>query len=110
MQSLTVIMKHNPDQTTKNADQTPYNPDQTSRNADQTIIQTGQNQPSGLKEKEIQLLDFLEKEASATQAEMAKVLGWKVSLVKYYVESLKKKGLLERAGTSHKGYWKVKRL
>ncbi|MBE6059756.1 MAG: hypothetical protein E7215_06240 [Clostridium sulfidigenes] len=42
-----------------------------------------------------------------TLVKAAKKLGWKESLVKYYVASLKKKKMLSRNGTSHNGTWVV---
>ena len=42
-----------------------------------------------------------------TQKEMAAKLDWKIDRVKYYLNKLKKKGIIERVGTSQKGHWKI---
>ena len=39
--------------------------------------------------------------------EMAAKLDWKIDRVKYYLNKLKKKGIIERVGTSQKGHWKI---
>ncbi|MBO6239812.1 MAG: winged helix-turn-helix domain-containing protein [Butyrivibrio sp.] len=58
-------------------------------------------------ENEKQLLELLNQEPTITIARTAEVLGWKETLVKYYIASLKKKGMLLRNGTSHNGIWVV---
>ena len=81
-----------------------------SQNTDQTTDQTNQVANYGrnkVTEKEKQLLDLFDVNPQITQVEVARILGWKPALVKYYVEALKKKGFLERVGTSHNGHWKV---
>ncbi len=36
---------------------------------------------------------------------MAELLEWNLPVVKYYIRSLKRKGILERTGTVHNGTW-----
>lgn len=71
---------------------------------------TNQNDISSkqdINDKEIQLLELLEQEPTITLVKAAEKLGWKETLVKYYVASLKKKKMLSRNGTSHNGVWVV---
>ena len=42
-----------------------------------------------------------------TQKEIAAKLDWKIDRVKYYLNKLKKKGIIERVGTSQNGHWKI---
>ena len=53
------------------------------------------------------LLQLLVENPNITQRDMAGKLGWKTDTVKYYLNKLKKKGILKRVGTSQNGYWKV---
>lgn len=70
----------------------------------QTLSRDG----SSTNEKENQLLVLFKEEPNITISKAAISLGWKETLVKYYISSLKKKGYLIREGTSHNGFWKVK--
>lgn len=54
-----------------------------------------------------EVLKLLLKKPEITQKEMALELGWKVERVKYYTNKLKKQNVIERVGSSQKGYWKV---
>ena len=80
-----------------------------SQDTDQTNQATDQALGNSLSEREIQLLNLFKVNPTVTQSEASDILGWKLSLVKYYVNSLKKKGKLERIGTSQNGKWKVNR-
>ena len=42
-----------------------------------------------------------------TQKEMAAKLNWKIDRVKYYLNKLKRKGIIKRVGTSQNGHWEV---
>ena len=42
-----------------------------------------------------------------TQKEMAAKLDWKIDRVKYYLNKLKRKGIIKRVGTSQNGHWEV---
>ena len=42
-----------------------------------------------------------------TQKEMAAKLDWKIDRVKYYLNKLKRKGIVKRVGTSQNGHWEV---
>ena len=45
-----------------------------------------------------------------TQKEMAAKLDWKIDRVKYYLNKLKRKGIIKRVGTSQNGHWEVRKL
>lgn len=45
-----------------------------------------------------------------TQKEMAAKLDWKIDRVKYYINKLKRKGIIKRVGTSQNGHWEVRKL
>ena len=42
-----------------------------------------------------------------TQKEMAAKLDWKIDRAKYYLNKLKRKGIIKRVGTSQNGHWEV---
>lgn len=42
-----------------------------------------------------------------TQKEIAVKLGWTLDRVKYYLNKMKKLGIIKRVGSSQKGYWEV---
>ena len=42
-----------------------------------------------------------------TQKEIAAKLGWTLDRVKYYLNKMKKLGIIKRVGSSQKGYWEV---
>ena len=42
-----------------------------------------------------------------TQKEMAAKLDWKIDRVKYYLNKLKRKGIIKRVGTSQNEHWEV---
>ena len=62
---------------------------------------------AGLSEEDRAVLVSLIEDTSITQKELAAKLGWKVDRVKYYLNKLKKKGIIKRVGTSQKGHWEV---
>lgn len=78
---------------------------QTTTQATQATTQTIQAEILTDLDKEV--LKLLLKKPEITQKEMALELGWKVERVKYYTNKLKKQNVIERVGSSQKGYWKV---
>lgn len=62
-----------------------------------------------LTEADEAVLNLLIKNSRITQKEIALELGWKIDRVKYYTNKLKALKLIERVGSSQKGYWKVNR-
>lgn len=71
-----------------------------SQETDQATNQTNQVPGNALSDKKTQVLNLFTDNPTMTQSEAAVILGGKLSLVKYYVNSLKKEGKLERIGTS----------
>jgi predicted HTH transcriptional regulator len=43
-----------------------------------------------------------------SQKEIADEIGENYNTVKYHIQQMKKKGIIERIGTSHKGHWRVR--
>jgi predicted HTH transcriptional regulator len=54
-----------------------------------------------------QILDLIKNDGKLTQKEIAEKIGKNYNTVKYHIQYMKKKGLIERIGTSQKGYWEV---
>ncbi len=42
-----------------------------------------------------------------TQKNIATKLAWKIDRVIYYLNKLKRKGVIKRVGTSQNGYWEL---
>lgn len=51
------------------------------------------------------ILKVIQEEPSLSQKKIADVIGEKYSTVKYYMESMKKTGIIKREGSSQKGKW-----
>ena len=51
------------------------------------------------------ILKVIQEEPSLSQKKIADVIGEKYSIVKYYMESMKKSGIIKREGSSQKGKW-----
>lgn len=51
------------------------------------------------------ILKVIENNPTLSQKKIASVIGEKYSTVKYYMESMKKSGVIKREGTSQKGKW-----
>lgn len=51
------------------------------------------------------ILKVIQEEPSLSQKKIANVIGEKYSTVKYYMESMKKSGIIKREGSSQKGKW-----
>lgn len=54
-----------------------------------------------------ELLKLIESNILISQSEMSKILQWKIGKVKYYINKLKRKRVIERVGSSQKGYWNI---
>lgn len=54
-----------------------------------------------------ELLNLIISNVSLSQVEMANILKWKIGKVKYYINKLKRRRIIERVGSSQKGYWNV---
>ena len=53
----------------------------------------------------VRILKVLEKDPMLSQKKIADIIGEKYSTVKYYMESMKKSGVIKREGSSQKGKW-----
>lgn len=72
-----------------------------------TQVTQGTTQALMLTEADEAVLNLLIKNSRITQKEIALELGWKIDRVKYYINKLKGQKLVERIGSSQKGYWRV---
>lgn len=66
---------------------------------------TIQGQLTNLSDKEKQLVELIRQEPKLSQTDMADKLEWTLPSVKYYINTLKSKGMLERNRTSQNGTW-----
>ena len=60
-----------------------------------------------LSEDDKAVLTALAEDPEITQKEIAAKLDWKIDRVKYYLNKLKRKGIIKRVGTSQNGHWEV---
>ena len=51
-----------------------------------------------------EILNLIKEQSDITQKEIAAKLGWKVDRVKYYLNKMKRQDIVQRIGTSQKGY------
>lgn len=84
--------------------QTTQTPTQTTQTPTQTIIR-----PSALEltEDDKAILRVIHHDPRLTQKEIALELNWTVDRVKYYLNKMKKKTMIKRIGSRHKGYWEL---
>ena len=53
------------------------------------------------------VLALIKEQPDITQRDMAAQLGWKINRVKYQIDKMKSQNIIQRIGTSQKGYWKI---
>lgn len=75
--------------------------------ASETDTKAGQGAGQALESEEIILVDFLAKNPRSNIREIAQNLVLSKSAVDRLIKKLKTKKIIERVGTSKKGYWKV---
>lgn len=80
---------------------------QTTQGTTQTTQGTTQAIPIELSEDDKAVLISIVEDPRITQKEMAAKLDWKIDRVKYYLNKLKRKGIINRVGTSQNGHWEV---
>lgn len=51
------------------------------------------------------ILKVIQENPTLSQKKIADIIGEKYSTVKYYMESMKKSGIIKREGSSQKGKW-----
>ncbi len=71
-------------------------------NTDQGTNQANQDTDYSV---EARILTVIQKEPRLSQKKIANAIGEKYSTVKYYMESMKKSGIIKREGSSQKGRW-----
>lgn len=54
-----------------------------------------------------EILTLIKTQPDITQKEMAAKLDWKIDRVKYYLNKMKRHNIVQRIGTSQKGYWEI---
>lgn len=55
----------------------------------------------------MEVLNCLKKYPDITTMEMADLLGWSNSKVKYYLQKMKRERMIKRYGTNRNGYWEI---
>lgn len=73
-------------------------------NTDQGTNQANQDTDYSV---EARILAVIQAEPTLSQKKIANVIGEKYSTVKYYMESMKKSGIIKREGSSQKGRWTI---
>ena len=68
----------------------------------QATDQTNQDENNSVPAR---ILKVIETEPMLSQKKIADIIGEKYSTVKYYMESMKKSGVIKREGSSQKGKW-----
>lgn len=71
-------------------------------NTDQAANQANQVQDNSVVAR---ILKVIQEEPTLSQKKIAGIIGEKYSTVKYYMESMKKSGIIKREGSSQKGRW-----
>lgn len=71
-------------------------------NTDQATNQANQDNDNSVIRR---ILKVIQDDPSLSQKKIADVIGEKYSTVKYYMESMKKSGIIKREGSSQKGKW-----
>ena len=75
--------------------------------ATQATQGTTQATQTELSEDDKAVLTALAEDPEITQKEIAAKLDWKIDRVKYYLNKLKRKGIIKRVGTSQNGHWEM---
>lgn len=74
----------------------------TDQGTNQAAFQTNQAEDNSVAAR---ILKVIEAEPMLSQKKIADIIGEKYSTVKYYMESMKKSGIIKREGSSQKGKW-----
>lgn len=77
------------------------------RKVESVIGVNGVTTQAELSEDDKAVLMSIAEDPHITQKEMAAKLDWKIDRVKYYLNKLKRKGIVKRVGTSQNGHWEV---
>lgn len=95
------------EQTTEQASEQGQKTEQDTEQAAEQDQTTEQAKKIEFNSSEKKVFDLLENNKYITISEIADKLGWGRSKVTYYIEKLKAKSIIERVGSSQKGYWKI---
>ena len=74
----------------------------TNQATNQATDQTNQDEDNSVPAR---ILKVIETKPMLSQRKIADIIGEKYSTVKYYMESMKKSGIIKREGSSQKGKW-----
>lgn len=77
------------------------------RKVESVIGVNGVTTQAELSEDDKAVLMSIAEDPHITQKEMAAKLDWKIDRIKYYLNKLKRKGIVKRVGTSQNGHWEV---
>jgi predicted HTH transcriptional regulator len=69
--------------------------------------QTTQTSEIDFTENDKAILKIVQNNPRLTQKELSLELNWTVDRVKYYLNKMKKQGVIRRVGSSHNGYWEL---
>ena len=94
-------------QTTEQASEQGQKTEQDTEQAAEQDQTTEQAKKIEFNSSEKKVFDLIENNKYITISEIADKLGWGRSKVTYYIEKLKAKSVIERVGSSQKGYWKI---
>ena len=73
-------------------------------NTDQATNQANQGSDNSVVTR---ILKVIQEEPTLSQKKIADIIGEKYSTVKYYMESMKKSGVIKREGSSQKRKWVI---
>jgi predicted HTH transcriptional regulator len=80
---------------------------QTTTQTTQTTTQTTQISEIDFTENDKAILKIVQLNPRLTQKELSLELNWTVDRVKYYLNKMKKQGVIRRVGSSHNGHWEL---
>jgi predicted HTH transcriptional regulator len=69
--------------------------------------QTTQTSEIDFTENDKAILKIVQNNPRLTQKELSLELNWTVDREKYYLNKMKKQGVIRRVGSSHNGYWEL---
>ena len=98
---------HKVDQDTRKSDQDIQKVDQDIQKLTDDVVKISVYTEYNLTDKSKAVLALIKEQPDITQREIAAQLGWKINRVKYQIDKMKSQNVIQRIGTSQKGYWKI---
>lgn len=95
------------DQDTRKSDQDIQKVDQDIQKLTDDVVKISVYTEYNLTDKSKAVLALIKEQPDITQREIAAQLGWKINRVKYQIDKMKSQNVIQRIGTSQKGYWKI---